>query len=319
MVPLSLFLSLSATPAYADLDVVFVLDTTGSMSSEIREAKETVRGLAATLSAQRSNETVRLGVVAYRDRGDAYLTQLHPLTADIDATFAALASLSAGGGGDSPEDLHSGLRVALQESGWSQGAEKQVFVIGDAPAHAYTNEPGAAALAREARERGIVVHTIGCRSLSASGREAFRTLAYATEGTYQHIGRVSAGDPSLADAMLEALAADDVEPPSSPLALHRSGEDALSGQAPLEERTLLARYGDWWARDEGDPGDPDRACLLSVQLPSGTRLRRDPTARVSERALDLTVDLVRGDGGLVSYELASCVDPSLPIRLHLEE
>ena len=40
-----------------------------------------------------------------------------------------------------------------------------------------------------------MINAIGCRSLYGTGVEFFRALAYATEGSYQHIGRLTSARP----------------------------------------------------------------------------------------------------------------------------
>ena len=57
------------------VEVVFVLDTTGSMGGLIEAAKEKIWSIATTLSQAHPAPEIRMGLVAYRDRGDAYVTQ----------------------------------------------------------------------------------------------------------------------------------------------------------------------------------------------------------------------------------------------------
>src|SRR5262245_7193904 len=99
---LLVLLALHSRPARADPDVVFVIDTTGSMSGELSEAQQRLRDLASALATSRTGERLRFGVVAFRDRGDAYVTKTSALTAEIGMTDAFLASLHAEGGGDDP-------------------------------------------------------------------------------------------------------------------------------------------------------------------------------------------------------------------------
>ena len=56
------------------VDVVFVLDTTGSMGGLIQTAKEKIWSIATTMAAAQQTPDIRIGLVAYRDRGDAYVT-----------------------------------------------------------------------------------------------------------------------------------------------------------------------------------------------------------------------------------------------------
>ncbi len=183
------------SPAAADLDVVFVLDTTGSMGGELREVQDRVQQLAISLAEIREGERIRYGIVAYRDRGDEYVTSVFDLSSDIAAAGKFLASLSANGGGDGPESVVAALVAALWEMSWdrSAGIDRQIFLVGDAPPHLdYGDEATPEQLIEEARRARIVINTIGCRSLPSHGVEFFRSMAYATEGSYQHIGRVSA-------------------------------------------------------------------------------------------------------------------------------
>ena len=226
-----------STPARADLDLVFLLDTTGSMSGELNEAKDRVRQLAAALAEGRPGERVRIGVVAYRDQTDAYVTKTSTLSPDVDDSFKFLSGLSAGGGGDAPEDVLAGVKVAIEEMNWSQdpSVERQVFLIGDAPPHLdYQDHPSPEALFQRAVEQKIVFNTIGCRSLSRDGVAFFRELAYATEGRYQHIGRVRAGEAGLAEAMLDTLIDEQDQPdPGSPLGAFLAREAELPADHTL--------------------------------------------------------------------------------------
>src|SRR5213594_63931 len=86
-------ITLLATPADAsNHDVVFLLDTTGSMQGEIQEARERIRQIAQMLASGRREGAVRIGVVAFRDRGDVYVTRLSPLDPDVETSFRFLAS-----------------------------------------------------------------------------------------------------------------------------------------------------------------------------------------------------------------------------------
>lgn len=116
------------------LDVVFVIDSTGSMGWVIDEVGARVVDI---VDAVRLLVPVsRFGVVVYRDQGDPdYVTRLQPLTYSLNKLTGFLGSVTGEGGGDVAEAVTEGLRVALQQSGWRLGAKKVVIVIGDAPPH----------------------------------------------------------------------------------------------------------------------------------------------------------------------------------------
>ena len=68
------------------IDIVFVLDTTGSMSGLIQTAKEKIWSIASTMASAQQTPEIRIGLVAYRDRGDKYVTRV------VDLSVQELAS-----------------------------------------------------------------------------------------------------------------------------------------------------------------------------------------------------------------------------------
>ncbi len=152
----------SPTPAAAhEIDVVFTIDTTGSMGNLIDGAKRTVWSIATHIKQTDPQADVRIGLVAYRDFGDDYVTRDVPLTSDLDAAFAQLSTFRAAGGGDVPEDIAAGLSDALAMH-WRDGATKMVFIVGDAAPANRGEVPPIEDLAREAAGRQIIVNTIRC-------------------------------------------------------------------------------------------------------------------------------------------------------------
>ena len=77
------------------VDVVFVLDTTGSMSGLIQTAKEKIWSIASTMASAQQTPEIRIGLVGYRDRGDEYVTRVVDLDADLDSVYAALMDFQA--------------------------------------------------------------------------------------------------------------------------------------------------------------------------------------------------------------------------------
>lgn len=122
--------------AIANLDLVFVMDTTGSMRHELADLQANLVGIVRVL--HRLATSLRVGFVAFKDRSDAYLTKVYPLQRMNDAHVAELVDfvnrLSAKGGGDDPEPVDEALRVALAMP-WRADGQGRIIVIGDAPAH----------------------------------------------------------------------------------------------------------------------------------------------------------------------------------------
>jgi uncharacterized protein YegL len=151
------------------VEVVFVLDTTGSMSGLIHAAQEKIWSIASTLAQAQQAPEISIGLVAYRDRGDAYVTQVVDLNRDLDSMYAKLMDFEAGGGGDGPEAVNEALEAAVQRMSWSQDQStyKVVFLVGDAPPHMdYQDDVKYSQVVATAVAQGIVVNTIQCGSLA---------------------------------------------------------------------------------------------------------------------------------------------------------
>ncbi|MCH7510395.1 MAG: VWA domain-containing protein [Proteobacteria bacterium] len=152
------------------VDVVFVLDTTGSMSGLIQTAKEKIWSIATTMASAQPTPEIRIGLVAYRDRGDRYVTKLVDLSADLDSVYAKLMDFQADGGGDTPESVNKALYDAVHDMSWSQDeqAYQVIFLVGDAPPHMDYNEVRYPAIVADALEKGIVINTIQCGGMSTT-------------------------------------------------------------------------------------------------------------------------------------------------------
>lgn len=167
------------------VEVVFVLDTTGSMSGLIDTAKEKIWSIASTMASAQPTPEIRIGLVGYRDRGDAYVTKFVDLSDDLDSVYATLMQFEAGGGGDSPESVNQALYEAVNNMSWSDRAQayQVVFLVGDAPPHMDYNEIRYPEIVASANARGIVVNTIQCGGLPTTV-EPWTAIASLGQGTF---------------------------------------------------------------------------------------------------------------------------------------
>ena len=168
------------------IEVVFVLDTTGSMSGLIQAAKDKIWSIASTMASAQPAPEIRMGLVAYRDRGDAYVTRVIDLSDDLDSMYATLLDFEAAGGGDGPESVNQALFDAVNGISWSQDDDvyQVVFLVGDAPPHMdYQDDVKYPVTLAEAARRGIVVNTIRCGNDTHTEIE-WRAIAAATQGAY---------------------------------------------------------------------------------------------------------------------------------------
>jgi Mg-chelatase subunit ChlD len=169
------------------IELVFVIDTTGSMGGLIEGAKQKVWGIVNDVMKSPSKPEVRMGLVAYRDHGDAYVTQITPITRDLDKIYNTLMAYQAVGGGDGPEDVRQALADGVHKVGWSHRSPniaQILFLVGDAPPHDdYGNEPDTVASASQAVQAGILVNTIQCGNMPGTDL-VWKKISRAGEGQY---------------------------------------------------------------------------------------------------------------------------------------
>ncbi|MEM7411698.1 MAG: vWA domain-containing protein [Myxococcota bacterium] len=188
------------------VEVAFVLDTTGSMSGLIEGAKQKIWSIANQLASGQPRPEVRMALVGYRDRGDAYVTRVFPLTDDIDAIDAELRAFQAAGGGDTPESVNQALHEAVYHLDWSSDKDvyRVIFLVGDAPPHMdYPNDVPYTKTMAAARKFGIVVNTIQCGGY-ASTTPIWQEIASVGGGQFAAI-RQDGGMLALATPMDEEL------------------------------------------------------------------------------------------------------------------
>jgi Mg-chelatase subunit ChlD len=180
-----------ATQQRPKIEVVFALDTTGSMGGLIQAAKEKIWSVATTMAQAQPAPEIRMGLVAYRDRGDQYVTRVIDLSSDLDSIYASLMDLRADGGGDGPESVNQALDEAVNRISWSsdQSAYKVVFLVGDAPPHMdYPDDVKYPQTLRTAKSRGIVVNTIQAGG-SSDTLKVWRRIAQAGNGQYAQVAQ----------------------------------------------------------------------------------------------------------------------------------
>lgn len=174
------------------VDVVFAVDTTGSMGGLIEGAKRTVWSIATHIRKAEPDADLRIGLVAYRDTSDDYVTRDFALTSDLDAVFAELSGYRAAGGGDTPENVDAALDDAVHKMAWRDDAKKLVFLVGDAPPASRGDVPRFDVTAREAGERQIVLNTIRCGfdAVTAAAWQQIASLGNGQFSTIQQDGGV---------------------------------------------------------------------------------------------------------------------------------
>ena len=160
---LPLSAAVSAASAKPSVEVAFVLDTTGSMGGLIEGAKRKIWSIATAIVDSNPDADVRMGIVAYRDIGDDYVTRTFDLTTDIQDLYGNLLELKARGGGDWPESVNEALDVAVNKLHWTSRGDVRriVFLVGDAPPHMdYAQDTKYPVTLKVAKQKDIIVNTV---------------------------------------------------------------------------------------------------------------------------------------------------------------
>lgn len=120
------------------IDVVFVVDATGSMRDDIDSVRANIDRIVD--SVKRHSSKARFALVTYKDDpnyggdSDDYPSRLEQdFTTNASDIKSKLKALRVTGGGDNPELVYNGLNTALGLN-WAHGVKKVALVFGDAPA-----------------------------------------------------------------------------------------------------------------------------------------------------------------------------------------
>lgn len=184
---------------YTQLDLLFLVDATGSMGDEIDKLKVSMADVANQIASLPEHPDTHYGLVAYRDQGDQFVVRSHDFTANLDRFQQDLANVYADGGGDTPEALNEALHRSLNDLSWrNDDTVRLIVLVADAPPHldygwesfSYDQDMF------EAVRRGIKIFPVGASNLEADGEYVFRQLAQVTGGKFVFLTYEEGSDPS---------------------------------------------------------------------------------------------------------------------------
>ncbi|MEM7440063.1 MAG: vWA domain-containing protein [Pseudomonadota bacterium] len=165
------------------LDLVFVIDTTGSMADELAWVTKDLRRMVGQARRAAPGIDIRLGLVVYRDKGDAYVVRSFGFAGKPGPMKRLLSQQKAAGGGDYPEASDAALASAVALP-WRRGrGVRLIFHIADAPAHK-RNADRYLAAAKTAARKGIQVFGIGASGVGPEAEYLMRQVALMTGGRY---------------------------------------------------------------------------------------------------------------------------------------
>jgi len=180
-----------AEPTRTAMDVALLLDTSGSMSGLINQAKAQLWNIVQEFAkAEKSGITpvFRVSVFEYGNNSlpaqEDYIRQVCGLTDDLDKVSEALFSLRTNGGS---EYCGAVIEDALQTLDWSTRTDsyKAIFIAGNEP---FNQGPDAyREICASAVASGVVVNTIHCGDAKTGIKQFWQDGAVTGGGKYLNI------------------------------------------------------------------------------------------------------------------------------------
>lgn len=190
------------------VDLCFVVDTTGSMGGFIQAAKTQLLATMERLTAE-SKVNLQVGLVEYRDhppQDTSFVTRIYPLTHDLNLMQKHINKLQAQGGGDYPEAVYDGVVEAVRKMYWRDRSLRFILLVGDAPPHGfqlpkdytgfihteesrYPNSLTVQAVTAAAEKARVTVLALGMGG-DHSMQQSFTALALGTGGEFASVSNV---------------------------------------------------------------------------------------------------------------------------------
>ena len=162
------------------LDIMFVIDTTGSMGDELAYIQTELQSIIAGLPFDKG--LINLGLTFYRDIGDDYVVRAHGFSNDVSSVQQTLSAEWADGGGDYPEAMDQALHQAI-DANWQEGSKRVLFLIADAPPHSNKTRATWNA-AEQARIKNIHVVPVAASGVGEDAEYIMRSMAAFTNSRY---------------------------------------------------------------------------------------------------------------------------------------
>jgi hypothetical protein len=159
------------------VDLVLLIDTSNSMQSIIDDVKAQARAFIANL--QQMVPASRVAVVAYRDKGDEYVTKWVDFSFKTEKVQSFVANLRSDGGGDYPEAVYEAVEAAMTELSWRKTSRRILIVIGSSPPHPQTM-PQLLKLVRDLKEKN---GAIGAIDVTARLHEEYERADWVAHGS----------------------------------------------------------------------------------------------------------------------------------------
>lgn len=177
-------IELDGTNPDKKLDLMFMIDTTGSMGDELEYLKEELKNVVVTVNKD-TGVDIRTSVNFYRDTSDDYVVKYYDFRKDIDEACKLIDNEKADGGGDIPEAVHTALDNAVNKHVWDEESIKLMFLVLDAPPHDDNSiKAEIADIISKAAKQGIRIIPVAASGAEENTQQILRAYAMLTGGTF---------------------------------------------------------------------------------------------------------------------------------------
>lgn len=205
---------LDAASSPQKLDLMFMVDTTGSMGDELKYLQTELRDVIRKVSESNQEMSINLSVNFYRDTGDEYVVRNFEFTSDIEKAISDLNNQHSDGGGDYPEAVHTALKDIVFNHQWRSDSVKLCFMVLDAPPHSEQEianiNNDMTSYVKSMSEKGIRFIPLASSGVNVETEFLLRSWAVMTGGTYTFLTNHSGIgndhlEPTIGDYEVEKL------------------------------------------------------------------------------------------------------------------
>lgn len=292
-----------------NVDIAFVVDTTGSMSGAINQVKQNINDISYQI--QQTTNSARFALVDFQDHpayGGGYYDYPARLRLDFtpDQTKLALATydLQVGDGGDWKESVLSGAMTALNLD-WRPGVRKIMIIIGDAPAK--DPEPITSYTWQQVAQKAYEVDPVEAYAIDVSGASF---LSNSIKGLIEQSGGQVLSGSNITQSIIDSVEHSTAKPfgwIQGPYVIKQGESLELDARASYAVDSSIEKI-DWDLDGNGDFETPSEDLLLSHQFDAafsgtiGVRIT-DSNGRVGFGSTQLDVT---DDGDTVPLEADNC-------------
>lgn len=199
------------------IDLLFIVDVTGSMGGFIHDAKCKMQNMLKSLCEDTNNYSkdnglwlptidLKVGLSVYRDhpsQESSFVTVTFDLD-NVETISETISKITVSGGGDIPEAVIDGIIDGINNMSWREDSRRIAFLIGDAPAHGMMEHEDCCLCGKTwgdainiAQEKNVIIYAIDLIKNQYTS-SSFKTIA-------NFIGGILIEDADAMNAILKTL------------------------------------------------------------------------------------------------------------------